>query len=505
MPDTTIERVRVRMFRQGLGDCHLISFFTRDNTPFHMLIDCGTLGATTTGVKIADVVAHIARETDEHLHLLIATHEHHDHLSGFNSARAAFDRFQVDQVWAAWTEDPADPLARDLAEHADDLLNTLRLAADALDANSARLRTERKALRELGAEIRDLLSFSGELPADDAPLAADFSKTVNEAMNYVTARSNTPPARQPPAFLTPGQVLELSALPGVRFYVLGPPRDALQLNNMGTHSSPELYHLARRQSADLAQRIRFNGSDKSFDSYREGLSASEREQFQADLPFDPVFRIELDNRSARKQFLKSYDRPDQAWRRIDCDWLAAAEDLALQHDNMINNTSLVLAIELIADGRVLLFPADAQLGSWLSWQDLEFQITENDCVTRTVRANDLLARTVLYKVAHHSSHNATINTNGLEAMTRQDLAAFIPVDRKVALKKGGSWQMPARALYKRLLEKTNGRVLRSDIGWSTFREPNPAISKADWDPAWDAARNAENISVEDLYIEYRLG
>ncbi len=185
MPDTTIERVRVRMFRQGLGDCHLISFFTRDNTPFHMLIDCGTLGATTTGVKIADVVAHIARETGEHLHLLIATHEHHDHLSGFNSARAAFDRFQVDQVWVAWTEDPADPLAQDLAEHADDLLNTLRLAADALDANSARLRTERKALRELGAEIRDLLSFSGELPADDAPLAADFSKTVNEAIDFI--------------------------------------------------------------------------------------------------------------------------------------------------------------------------------------------------------------------------------------------------------------------------------------------------------------------------------
>ena len=40
---------------------------------------------------------------------------------------------------------------------------------------------------------------------------------------------------------------------------------------------------------------------------------------------------------------------------------------------MTNNTSLVLAIERIADGKVLLFPADAQEGNWLSWHDVAIE------------------------------------------------------------------------------------------------------------------------------------
>ena len=69
-----LPRVRVRMYRQGLGDCFLITFHLGTDER-HMLIDCGTLGATTTGVKLSDVVANIKEVTGNHLHLLIATHE----------------------------------------------------------------------------------------------------------------------------------------------------------------------------------------------------------------------------------------------------------------------------------------------------------------------------------------------------------------------------------------------------------------------------------------------
>jgi hypothetical protein len=58
--------VRVRMYRQGLGDCFLLTF-DPDGTPVHMLIDCGTLGATTTGVRMAEVVANIRKTTNDHL------------------------------------------------------------------------------------------------------------------------------------------------------------------------------------------------------------------------------------------------------------------------------------------------------------------------------------------------------------------------------------------------------------------------------------------------------
>jgi len=39
--------------------------------------------------------------------------------------------------------------------------------------------------------------------------------------------------------------------------------------------------------------------------------------------------------------------------------------MALQLDNDTNNTSVALAIEFTDSGKVLLFPADAQVGSWL--------------------------------------------------------------------------------------------------------------------------------------------
>ena len=60
---------------------------------------------------------------------------------------------------------------------------------------------------------------------------------------------------------------------------------------------------------------------------------------------------------------------DQCWRSISTDWLAASSTMALQLDSATNNTSLVLAIEL-GNQDVLLFVADAQVGNWLSWQDL---------------------------------------------------------------------------------------------------------------------------------------
>jgi glyoxylase-like metal-dependent hydrolase (beta-lactamase superfamily II) len=63
-----------------------------------MLIDCGSLGASTTGVKMADVVADIRDTTQDHLHLLIATHEHQDHVSGFRNCKKEFDKMTVDRV-----------------------------------------------------------------------------------------------------------------------------------------------------------------------------------------------------------------------------------------------------------------------------------------------------------------------------------------------------------------------------------------------------------------------
>jgi len=46
----------------------------------------------------------------------------------------------------------------------------------------------------------------------------------------------------------------------------------------------------------------------------------------------------------------------------------------LNLDTHTNNTCVVLAFEFEDTGEVFLFPADAQVGNWLSWQDLRWRL-----------------------------------------------------------------------------------------------------------------------------------
>src|SRR5262245_52603576 len=106
MDDATKLSVRVRMYRQGLGDCFLLTF-AHSGGKYHMLIDCGVLrGTEDAETKMRAVVTDIKEETGHHLNLVVATHEHWDHLSGFLQAGDIWDEITVDEVWLAWTEDP---------------------------------------------------------------------------------------------------------------------------------------------------------------------------------------------------------------------------------------------------------------------------------------------------------------------------------------------------------------------------------------------------------------
>jgi hypothetical protein len=147
-----------------------------------------------------------------------------------------------------------------------------------------------------------------------------------------------------------------------------------------------------------------------------------------------------------------------------------AADLAMQLDAGINNTSLVLAFEFIDTGRVLLFPGDAQIGSWQSWQTLEWEIDGH-----VVSLADLLARTVYIKVAHHGSQNATPHRLGLEQMTHPDLSAFIPVNQADA-KKARWHAMPFDKILSELTRRTAGRIVRADDPWSFDAHGKPSFA-----------------------------
>ncbi|MBI3191975.1 MAG: hypothetical protein HYZ36_04855 [Pedosphaera parvula] len=284
--------------------------------------------------------------------------------------------------------------------------------------------------------------------------------------------------------------------------MLGPPAAAASLSDLGSHESEQLYHV----TAGL--RVGAGGEVVNYD---------ERE---SEMPFDARLRIPSEHPLAGAAN-GSYLRAEDDWRRIDSEWLRAAADLALQLDSLTNNTSLALAIERISDGRVLLFPADAQQGNWLSWHAPGMKwIYKDGVTTKEKTAGQLLSEIVFYKVGHHSSHNATAKAQGLELMLREEeLVAFIPVDRAVALGRNpkDSWQMPARPLYRRLLEKCQGRVVRSDLGWAddarnavdkdTERELARLADNATWTKWKQAQVQAETdrrVQIGKLYVDFVL-
>jgi beta-lactamase superfamily II metal-dependent hydrolase len=100
------------MYRVGFGDCFLLSLPT-DGGMEHVLIDCGVHNRGNIGT-LDKVVENIGEETGKKLALVIASHAHQDHISGFASHAEEFRAFEVREVWLPWTENPDDKPAQAL-------------------------------------------------------------------------------------------------------------------------------------------------------------------------------------------------------------------------------------------------------------------------------------------------------------------------------------------------------------------------------------------------------
>src|ERR1700750_1611987 len=67
---------KVRMYRQGLGDCFFVTLPRTNGKPYYLLIDCGViLGTNNAASKMEQVVNDITATTGGHLDLLVITHE----------------------------------------------------------------------------------------------------------------------------------------------------------------------------------------------------------------------------------------------------------------------------------------------------------------------------------------------------------------------------------------------------------------------------------------------
>ncbi|TBR29037.1 MAG: MBL fold metallo-hydrolase [Reyranella sp.] len=446
--------VSVRMYRLGVGDCFLLTL-RKDKSSFRILIDCGVHQSQAGGsALVRQVVENIKGETEGHIDVVVATHEHWDHISGFHQAADLFKDISVDEVWVAWTEDSNDAFARSLKDK-----KTRALAA----LGFAESRFSVAGRSEANNPLSGLLGFFGDTTGAKLQKAAAVLKKIGKNGAAIRYRE-------------PGEApIELPGL-DARIFVLGPPRDKAAINRSEPRKGKnEVY---------------------SFGAYGQDLDAIERAlQAGSTAPFDSRFAIPLVGTKAIPFFQKSYwaDRsadpprprmePTQDWRRIDDDWLDAATALGLKLDEDTNNTSLVLALELgppQANGPVLLFAADAQVGNWLSWQDVEWK----DYKGRRITGPDLLRRTILYKVGHHASHNATLKALGLEMMDALNVA-LVPTDDEMA-KKVGWGTLPWPGLLTSLEEKTGRKVIRSDR------------------PLTQEAAAGLDVEVNDLYYQINI-
>jgi beta-lactamase superfamily II metal-dependent hydrolase len=131
--------IRIRMYRVGFGDCFLLSLPEEAGQSAgrynHILIDCGVHVRGDIGT-MEKVVNNIAEVTDESLDILVATHAHRDHISGFGKFADVFAKFKIKEVWLPWTWDENNEKALKLQEKHAALLDNLYQHFQALGASA---------------------------------------------------------------------------------------------------------------------------------------------------------------------------------------------------------------------------------------------------------------------------------------------------------------------------------------------------------------------------------
>lgn len=494
--------VTVRMYRQGHGDCFLLAFKDERiaeneeaDKAFFMLIDCGYKPGSQIleDTPIKNVVEQIGIACDFHINIFVVTHEHQDHVNGLSK----FKNFTIDEMWLAWTENPDDELANQLRERFKDTLISLVGAARKLSISIDPLE------KKLSKHLSDLLEFETENEREKFQVHKAFSAdkvegiTNKKAIKFIREKTG-----KEATFLEPhGSSYRLYEGSEVRVFSLGPPRNLELLLSLDPIAGEGF---ATENAAPDPAVAAFSAAARDF------TSKETREQFE---PFARRYRISgadianwrLIKKASKEGPLNSEERSKQAiamfferyypekankdsaeWRRVDRDWLGPSEGLALRLNNEVNNTSLVLAIELPNSKKVLLFTGDAQRGSWISWDDEMF----GDRFGSQLKARDLLGRAVFYKVGHHGSHNATLkgktgsNYPNLDWFAQGNFAdhfvAMIPANPEWAKSKSKPWMHPLPSIEKALLKKAKGRVFRADQAHKPQKRTDLGIRDAEW-------------------------
>jgi hypothetical protein len=435
-----ITHTEIRMYRMGTGDCFVLKFFAGDKLNFKMMIDCGTWMGSKE--RLTPYVNDLKEYVDNHVDLLVITHEHKDHVHLFDVCRDLFTEiFTVDKTWMAWTENDSLKKVKKWQKDFGEKKKALAIASDRLQSSlkdpaiQTRIKGEYNGISMLGAmqSYADIVSNFSALQMDKNTATGQYKGGLEgmTVVKEIISKGNI-------EYYSPGDIIEnLTKLVGIKFYVLGPPLtwEEVKVETGGKGESYEHNKVLTEGNA-----------------FTEAILAMTGQTSENVLPFDRHF----ESGNMQEPPFRSYTHPDNEWRTIDNDWLNSAGSLALRINSITNNLSLALAIEFEESGRVMLFPGDAEYGSWASWHNINWSVpSRNDDVHLT---EDLLNRTIFYKVAHHLSHNGTAERLGLDMMIDKDLSAMATLDYDV-ISSGWKSTMPNRRILKDLVAKTKGRLM----------------------------------------------
>ena len=361
MTKTEPAQVRVRAYNVGFGDCFLLSFDYQRGRTRHVLIDFGStrLPAKSRGgpKSMVQVAEQIRLDCDGKLDIVVATHRHADHISGFaGAAGSVIAGLEPDLVVQPWTEDPE--LAPDATSPMAPAGRSSRHRA-AATAAVARL-TDMHALAALVAREGARLATTQGVPKN---VAAQLSFLGEENLANLEAVENLQSLGRKRIYAHFGSRLPRRLLPpGVDVDVLGPPtlEQSAAIRGEARTDPDEFWHLA----ASTARARLATGNE-------------------------PIF--------PRARTAKRF--PQEArWLIPQIERMNAEDLLGIVRilDDAMNNTSLILL--LTVGDLLLLFPGDAQIENW------RYALSDAPN-SADIRAR--LAGTHVYKVGHHGSLNAT--------------------------------------------------------------------------------------------------
>jgi beta-lactamase superfamily II metal-dependent hydrolase len=404
------------MFRVGFGDFFLLTVQTAAAGLKHILIDCGVHAGDIGSIK--DAVAQMAEDTGRNLALVIMTHRHADHISGFATCKDVFSQFTVEQIWMSWFEDPSNKKAAAFQA------NLARVAQQLAQALAARKNPDDDELRYMAENITG------------APLAFGKGNSNDVALGVLhRGFKNKPPIAYYRAGDTPTLPQDLVAA-GLTAQILGPPHDLALVAEM--NGKNEQYLVVNDPS--VSGRIR---------------------------PFERVFQVRAEDypksafRYCRRETLERYVAGAQP------DVLAAK---ARQVDNTLNNQSLVVLFTF--HRKHLLFAGDAQWGNWENFLYAgKFGAPGHSELTDASKS--ILAAIDFYKVGHHGSTNATPK-DALNAM-REGCVAMCSTEPGCYGKASKGTEVPRIPLLDAIEKKTGHQLARSDEISAGTAKPTPHI------------------------------